>query len=121
MTQINGQLVGTSNNGSGNITIGINTTGYGTYTSGGYIGFIGSQNWFNQFSLATKQAVETGELTRELYQGFVSRSGVFPSNYQYIGTDAWGAIDTEYDSSAIMDAITTYNTTLRPYRFRLNT
>lgn len=96
MTQLNGNTY-TITAVSGNlVTINVNSSAFGTYTSGGSIDYVNSQTYSNNLRMAGKQTVTLGTITASLYNSLAGLSGSgltveFPSNYLISGAGIWGS------------------------------
>lgn len=92
MTQLNGNTYTVTAVSGQQVTVNVNSSAFGTYTSGGAALFVGSKTLLNTFRSATKDAPALVEVTRKSFSNCL-RIGVYPSVYNIGGSDIWSVDD----------------------------
>lgn len=74
-------------------TIDVDSTGFGTYTSGGAYFIVGSQTLLNAFRKDSKYEPTLAALSTSLYQQITDLGAEFPSHFYFMGNLSWGAFE----------------------------
>jgi hypothetical protein len=114
MTELNGNTytcvaVNLANN---TFTLDVDTRGFGTWTSGGVVQYVGTKDLLNNFRAASKAVPALAGLTAQLYAAASAAGTEFPSCYLFSGAGgAWSVLDPDIYAtpSPQWDAIKAFN------------
>ena len=100
MTELNGRtatIVAVSGN---DVTIDIDSSGFGTYVSGGTATYVNSGAYINNLRAAGKYAPNLRDFTLQNYNNFLAAGGEFPSCYLLAGPkNVWSIFDPDIYAS----------------------
>jgi hypothetical protein len=102
MTQLNGNTYTITNVSGNQVTINVDSTGFGAYTSGGTLTYVNSQTYSNALRGAGKSASNLQSYLALNYSDMRAAGGSFPSCYQLSsyppppGTDIWSILQDIY-------------------------
>jgi hypothetical protein len=132
MTQLNGNTYTVTAVSGNNVTINVDASAFGVYTSGGSATIVDSALWVNTIRYAGKFATDLYNHTLTNYNNFLAAGGTFPSQFLLAGTSfpfggstpngqVWASLDPSVyaTNSPAWDAIVAFNTGRRNARLKL--
>jgi hypothetical protein len=94
MTELNGRTALILHVSENSVTIDIDSSGFGTYKSGGIATYVSSATYINNLRGAGKYAPLLRDYTLENYKNFLTAGGEFPSCYMLAGPEnVWSVFD----------------------------
>ena len=79
MTQLNGNTYTVVSVAGNNVTINVNSTGFGTWTAGGTATYVNSQTWVTALRVASKSPTSNQFILTAAYNDFINAGFEFPS------------------------------------------